>query len=60
MKLLGAPKGFDITIRGITLNSGAGFLVVKSGAILRMPGLPKVPSANSIDIDDNGDVVGLF
>jgi formate--tetrahydrofolate ligase len=58
--LLGCPTGFDLTIREITLSAGAGFLVALSGNIMKMPGLPKVPSAEFIDIDENGDISGLF
>ena len=59
-KLLGRPKGFTITIRGLTLCSGAGFIVAYAGDIMTMPGLPKVPTACSIDIDENGTITGLF
>ncbi|MDY2959579.1 MAG: formate--tetrahydrofolate ligase [Hornefia sp.] len=58
--LLGAPKGFDINIADVKVNAGAGFIVVKTGNILTMPGLPKVPAAEHIDIDDNGKITGLF
>ncbi len=58
--LLGCPKDFDFTIRDITLSAGAGFLVALSGSIMKMPGLPKVPSAELIDIDENGEISGLF
>lgn len=57
---LGCPTGFDITIREIRLSAGAGFLVCITGAIVTMPGLPKVPSACKIDIDENGVITGLF
>ena len=57
---LGAPRGFKITVREIKVNAGAGFLVAKTGDIMTMPGLPKVPSAEKIDIDDNGVISGLF
>lgn len=59
-KLLGCPTGFNITVRNVKLSNGAGFIVVLTGRILRMPGLPKVPGANSIDIDEDGNIVGLF
>jgi len=59
-KLIGSPKGFNITVRNVKLSNGAGFIVVLTGRILRMPGLPKVPSANNIDIDEDGNIVGLF
>lgn len=58
--LLGAPKDFEITVRNVTLSNGAGFVVVYTGDIMTMPGLPKVPAAHSIDVDDNGKIVGLF
>ena len=57
---LGAPRGFKITVREVKVNAGAGFLVAKTGDIMTMPGLPKVPSAEKIDIDDNGVISGLF
>lgn len=59
-KLLGAPKGFKITIRDIKVSAGAGFIVALTGAIMTMPGLPKVPSAEKIDVDENGRISGLF
>ena len=57
---LGRPTGFDITVRNLTISAGAGFIVCLTGEILKMPGLPKVPAANNIDIDENGNIVGLF
>jgi len=57
---LGRPSGFRITVREIKLSAGAGFIVVLTGAIMTMPGLPKVPAANLIDIDTNGKITGLF
>ena len=57
---LGAPRGFKITVREVKANAGAGFLVAKTGDIMTMPGLPKVPSAEKIDIDENGVISGLF
>ena len=57
---LGAPRGFKITVREVKVNAGAGFLVAKTGNIMTMPGLPKVPAANRIDIDENGKITGLF
>ena len=57
---LGAPRGFKITVREVKVNAGAGFLVAKTGDIMTMPGLPKVPSAEKIVIDDNGVISGLF
>jgi formate--tetrahydrofolate ligase len=59
-KLLGRPKGFRITIRSLRLNSGAGFVVAYAGNILTMPGLPKHPAAEKIDVDENGKITGLF
>lgn len=57
---LGRPTGFEITVRDVKLSAGAEFIVVLTGNILTMPGLPKVPAANSIDVDENGNIVGLF
>lgn len=57
---LGRPTGFEITVRDVKLSAGAGFIVVLTGNILTMPGLPKAPAANSIDVDENGNIVGLF
>ena len=51
---------FDITVRDVLIKSGAGFVVVLTGNVITMPGLPKVPAAENIDIDDNGEIVGLF
>ncbi|AIL32611.1 formate--tetrahydrofolate ligase [Basilea psittacipulmonis] len=59
-KLLGCPEGFDITVRGLTLSAGAGFVVALCGNMMKMPGLPKEPAANKIDIDENGVISGLF
>ena len=58
--LLGAPRGFEITIKDVKACAGAGFIVAKTGDIMTMPGLPKVPSAEKIDIDENGVITGLF
>jgi formate--tetrahydrofolate ligase len=58
--LLGRPKNFDVPIRDIRLSAGAGFVVVLCGDIMTMPGLPKVPSAEIIDVNDQGEIVGLF
>jgi formate--tetrahydrofolate ligase len=58
-KLLGRPRHFDITVRGIQINSGAGFLVVFTGEILRMPGLPKHPSAERWQLQQDGSIFGL-
>ena len=57
---LGAPRGFKITVRDLKVNAGAGFLVAKTGDIMTMPGLPKEPAANRIDIDEKGRITGLF
>ena len=59
-KNLECQEPFEITIRDVELKAGAGFIVVLTGQIMTMPGLPKVPSAESIDIDENGEVVGIF
>ena len=59
-KLLGAPEGFDINIRKVRLSAGAGFVVALAGDIMTMPGLPKVPASEGIDVDDKGVIVGLF
>lgn len=59
-KKLGRPTGFRITVREITLSAGAGFIVAITGAIMKMPGLPKVPSAEKIDVDSEGKIAGLF
>lgn len=58
--LLGRPEGFDVTVREIRLSNGAGFIVALTGDIMTMPGLPKVPAAEKIDIDENGTITGLF
>ena len=58
--LLGAPRGFQITIKDVKVCSGAGFVVAKTGDIMTMPGLPKVPAAEKIDVDENGVITGLF
>ena len=58
--LRGRPKNFDVPIRDVKLSAGAGFIVVLLGDIMTMPGLPKVPSAEVIDINDQGEIVGLF
>lgn len=59
-KLLGAPKGFEVTIRNLKISAGAGFIVALSGDIMTMPGLPKVPAATKIDVDESGKITGLF
>ena len=58
--LLGKPSGFDITVREVKVSNGAGFIVVLTGNVMTMPGLPKVPAANRMDILSNGEIVGLF
>ena len=58
--LLGAPKGFTVTVRNLKVCAGAGFLVALTGDIMTMPGLPKVPAAEKIDVDENGVITGLF
>ena len=57
---LGAPTGFTVTVRNIKVSAGAGFLVALTGDIMTMPGLPKVPAANQIDVDEDGQILGLF
>ena len=59
-KLLGKPEGFTINVRGITVSAGAGFIVALCGAMMKMPGLPKSPAAERIDVDENGKISGLF
>ena len=58
--LLGRPHGFDITVREVRLSAGAGFIVAVTGDIMTMPGLPKAPAAEKIDIDSDGVISGLF
>ena len=58
--LLGAPKGFTVSVRNLKVSAGAGFIVALTGEIMTMPGLPKVPAAEKIDVDDNGVITGLF
>lgn len=60
MTKLGAPTGFKITVRSLKVSAGAGFIVVLTGDIMTMPGLPKVPAAEKIDVDENGVISGLF
>ena len=57
---LGAPYGFTVTIKSVKVSAGAGFVVVLTGDIMTMPGLPKIPAAEKIDVDQNGEIVGLF
>ena len=58
--LLGAPRGFQITVTDLKIDAGAGFIVAKTGNIMTMPGLPKVPAAEKIDVDNTGKITGLF
>ena len=58
--LLGAPSGFTVTVRNLKVSAGAGFLVALTGDIMTMPGLPKVPAAEKIDVDETGKITGLF
>ncbi len=57
---LGAPEGFTVTVRNVKVSAGAGFIVALTGDIMTMPGLPKVPAAEKIDVDENGKITGLF
>ena len=57
---LGAPNGFKVTVKNVKISAGAGFIVVLTGDIMTMPGLPKVPAAERIDVDENGKISGLF
>lgn len=59
-KVLGRPTGFNITIRDLTISAGAGFIVALTGDVMKMPGLPKVPAAEKIDVDVDGKITGLF
>ena len=59
-KLKGRPTGFDVPIREVRLSAGAGFVVILTGDVITMPGLPKRPAAEDIDIDENGLIEGLF
>ena len=58
--LLGAPRGFNITVTDMKIDAGAGFIVAKTGNIMTMPGLPKIPAAEKIDVDNTGKITGLF
>ena len=58
--LLGRPEGFTVTVRQARVSAGAGFVVMVTGEIMTMPGLPKVPAAENIDVDKNGKITGLF
>ena len=59
-KLLGAPTGFTVTVRSLKVSAGAGFIVALTGDIMTMPGLPKVPAAEAIDVAEDGVITGLF
>ncbi|MBO5200558.1 MAG: formate--tetrahydrofolate ligase [Clostridia bacterium] len=59
-KALGRPTGFTVTVREVKISAGAGFIVALTGSIMTMPGLPKVPAANNIDVSDDGKIIGLF
>lgn len=59
-KLLGRPEGFTLNVREVNISAGAGFAVVLTGSVMTMPGLPKVPAANNMDVDKNGVITGLF
>ncbi|HBN81506.1 MAG TPA: formate--tetrahydrofolate ligase, partial [Ruminococcaceae bacterium] len=59
-KALGAPEGFEVTVRNLKVSAGAGFIVALTGDVMTMPGLPKKPSAENIDVDENGRISGLF
>ena len=59
-KLLGAPEGFTVTVRNLRVSAGAGFVVALTGEIMTMPGLPKVPAAEHIDVNEDGVISGLF
>jgi len=59
-KLIGAPKGFEVKVNEVKLSNGAGFIVCLTGDIMTMPGLPKVPAANNMDTDEDGNILGLF
>ena len=60
MTKLGAPENFEITVREVKVSAGAGFIVALTGSIMTMPGLPKIPSAEKIDVNENGKIIGLF
>ena len=57
---LGRPEGFTVNVREVYVSAGAGFVVAITGAIMTMPGLPKVPAANGIDVSEDGVITGLF
>ena len=57
---MGRPAGFRVTVRNMKVSAGAGFVVVLTGDVMTMPGLPKVPAAVNVDVDENGKIKGLF
>ena len=59
-QLLGRPEGFEVTVKEVKVSNGAGFIVALTGDIMTMPGLPKVPAAENMDITENGEILGLF
>ncbi|EJF39101.1 formate--tetrahydrofolate ligase domain protein, partial [Clostridium sp. MSTE9] len=59
-KSLGAPEGFEIAVKNLKVSAGAGFIVALTGDVMTMPGLPKKPSSENIDVDENGRISGLF
>ena len=58
-KLIGRPEGFELTVRDVEIAAGAGFIIPITGTIMRMPGLPSIPSSEGIDIDNEGNITGL-
>ena len=58
--LLGAPEGFEVNVKSLRVSAGAGFIVALTGDIMTMPGLPKSPAAERIDVDESGKITGLF
>ncbi len=60
MTKIGAPQGFTVTVRSVKVSAGAGFIVALTGDIMTMPGLPKSPAAERIDVDADGKISGLF
>ena len=60
MKELGAPSGFTLPIRELRLNAGAGFIVAVCGTMMTMPGLPRIPAAENMDMDEDGNLLGMF
>ena len=57
---MGRPEGFRVTVRNMKVSAGAGFIVVLTGDVMTMPGLPKIPAAENVDVDENGKIKGLF